>query len=53
MVGFIAEHESGEIVVDGEEIEHADWYGRDNLPSSPNLATIAGRLIDFAIRRTK
>lgn len=51
MVGFIAEHESGEIVVDGEEIEDAAWYGRDNLPPRPTANSIAGRLIDTVIRR--
>jgi len=51
MVGFIAEHESGEIVVDGEEIEDAAWYGRDNLPQKPTVSSIAGRLIDFVIRK--
>jgi len=53
MVGFIADHESGEIIVDGEEIEHAAWYKSDNLPPSPTIATIAGRLIDSVIRRAK
>lgn len=51
MVGFTAEHESGEIIVDGKEIEHADWYGRDNLPQKPTVTSIAGRLIDFVISR--
>lgn len=51
MVGFTAEHESGEIIVDGKEIEHAAWYGRDNLPNKPTVASIAGRLIEFVISR--
>ena len=32
MIGFTAEYESGDIKVDGEEILHADWYSKDNLP---------------------
>jgi len=45
MVGFLAEYESGEIVVDGHEIEHADWFYRDHLPEIPNTVSISGRLI--------
>ncbi len=51
MVGFTAEHESGEITVDGKEIEHAAWYGRDNLPQKPTVNSIAGRLIDHVMNR--
>jgi len=51
MVGFVAEYDSGEILVDGEEIEDADWYRFDNLPPSPTKTSIAGRLIDFVIQR--
>lgn len=51
MVGFIAEHADGEIMVDGEEIEDAAWYGRDNLPPRPGPHSIAGRLIETVISR--
>ena len=51
MVGFTAEHESGEISVDGKEIEDAAWYGRDNLPQKPTGTSIAGRLIEHVINR--
>lgn len=51
MVGFIAEHASGEIKVDGEEIEAAAWYGKDNLPPRPGSHSIAGRLIETVISR--
>jgi NAD+ diphosphatase len=50
MVGFVAEHESGEILVDGVEIEEAAWYRFDNLPHRPMTTTIAGQLIDFVIK---
>lgn len=46
MIGFIAEYESGEIKVDGEEIIHADWYSKDNLPILPDENTIARKIID-------
>ncbi|MBP2665944.1 MAG: nudC 2 [Firmicutes bacterium] len=51
MVGFTAEHESGEIIVDGKEIEDAAWYGKDNLPQKPTGTSIAGRLIAHVINR--
>lgn len=45
MVGFLGEYESGEIQVDGVEIETADWFCRDQLPEIPNTVSISGRLI--------
>lgn len=45
MVGFLGEYESGEIRVDGHEIEHADWFYREHLPEIPNTVSISGRLI--------
>lgn len=46
MIGFTAEYESGDIKVDGEEIIHADWYSKDNLPILPDENTIARKIID-------
>lgn len=46
MIGFTAEYESGDIKVDGEEIIHADWYSKDNLPILPDKNTIARKIID-------
>lgn len=46
MIGFTAEYESGEIIVDGTEITHADWYDKDNLPNLPNETTIARQIIN-------
>ena len=46
LIGFTAEYESGEIKVDGEEIIHADWYNKDELPMLPEKTTIARRIID-------
>lgn len=51
MVGFLAEYESGEIIVDGEEIDAAGWYGRENLPACPGNSTIAGQLIEAALQK--
>jgi NAD+ diphosphatase len=47
MVGFTAEYESGEIIVDGIEITAAGWYTGDNLPNKPTNASIAGRIIEW------
>ena len=46
MVGFTAEHQSGEIAVDGTEIVDARWFRVDDLPLIPPKPSIARRLID-------
>ncbi len=51
MIGFIAEYKSGEISVDGIEIEEANWYRYDQLPKVPPNAFIAGQLIEFVVER--
>ena len=45
MLGFTAEWSSGEIEIDRDELEHADWYGADELPPVPSELSISGRLI--------
>jgi NAD+ diphosphatase len=45
MVGFCARYRSGEIVVDGKEIEQAGWYSRGSLPEIPRPGTLAHSLI--------
>jgi NAD+ diphosphatase len=52
MIAFFAEHESGEIRIDGAEIEDARWFdveNIENLPRLPARISIARRLIDAAI----
>jgi NAD+ diphosphatase len=51
MIGFLAEYDSGEIKVDGEEIMDADWYGPQNLPTIPGKVSIARQLIDWFIEK--
>lgn len=46
MVGFTAEYESGDIVVDKTELEEAAWFSRDALPMLPPPFSIARALID-------
>lgn len=53
MLGFFAEYESGEIKVDGNEIEHADWFTKDNFPNLPKKFSLARKIIDEFIKRNK
>lgn len=46
MLGFTAEYESGEIIVDGEEIADAKWFKTDNMPLLPSEGSISRRLIN-------
>jgi NAD+ diphosphatase len=46
MVGFVAQHAGGEIVVDGDEIKDARWFRADELPLVPPKLSIARKLID-------
>ncbi len=50
MVGFTAEYESGEIVVDGKEISEARFFRVDTLPKIPPKLSIARSLIDAWVR---
>jgi NAD+ diphosphatase len=46
MIGFRANHLSGEIALGDGELAEAGWYGRDDLPEIPAKLSIARRLID-------
>ncbi len=46
MIGFMAEWESGEIVIDPAELSDAKWFTVDALPPIPPPISIARRLID-------
>jgi NAD+ diphosphatase len=47
MMGFTAEYAGGDIVVDGKEILHADWFDPEALPHIPPSISIARDLIDY------
>ena len=47
MVGFLADYDSGEINVDGIEIDDAGWYSSDEIPLIPSKISIARRIIDW------
>lgn len=53
MVGYIAEHASGAINIDDDEICDANWYQIDQLPKIPPTFSIAGRLIEETIKIIK
>lgn len=45
MVAYTAEYDSGEIMVDNNEITDAGWYSADNLPEIPSIDSVAGKII--------
>jgi len=51
MLGFYAEHESGDIRIDQQEIVDAQWYRYDRLPQVPSIATLSGQLIARFIKQ--
>lgn len=46
MMGFVADYASGDIKVDGKEIDDARWFTIGSLPSLPASRSIARFLID-------
>ncbi|WP_242973016.1 NAD(+) diphosphatase [Anaeromicrobium sediminis] len=53
MVAFTCEYEKGEIKVDGNEIDKANWYSVDNMPNVPSKGSVARELIDWFIENYK
>ena len=51
MVGYLAEYESGDLVLEEKEISSADYFDIDALPKIPPKLSIAGRLIEETIKR--
>ncbi len=47
MLGFSAEWLSGEIEVDGEEIDEAYWFDFDNLPELPPKGALSREIIEY------
>lgn len=45
MIGFIADYQSGDIVIDDDEIEEAYWFDVDDLPEIPSSYSISGMII--------
>ncbi|HUH65933.1 MAG TPA: NAD(+) diphosphatase [Syntrophales bacterium] len=54
MIGFTADYESGEIVIDETEVADAGWFEPERLPTIPGKISIARQLIDwFVEEKTK
>lgn len=53
MLAFTAEYESGDIVIDDNEIADAKWFSVEELPQIPSGLSISRRLIDWFIEKYK
>jgi NAD+ diphosphatase len=51
MLGFHAEYASGDIVMQEDEIEDAQWFSVHDLPPLPASRSIARYLIDSYVAR--
>lgn len=49
MTAFMADYDSGEIVIDPKELLQAAWYRYDDLPLLPPPGTVARRLIEDTV----
>lgn len=49
MMAFMADYDSGEIVIDQKELLDAGWYRFDALPQLPPAGTVARRLIEDTV----
>lgn len=45
MLGYFADYVAGDLVLQADELAHADWFEPGDLPPVPPQTTIAGRLI--------
>jgi NAD+ diphosphatase len=50
MIGFTAEYNSGDIRPDGFEIEDAQWFSAEKLPSLPGKISISRKMIDHFLK---
>lgn len=51
MLGFLAEYASGDIAIDRQEIEDAQWFSRERLPPLPSSLSISQLLIESYVKR--
>ena len=51
MLGFHAEYESGDIVLEEKEIAEAGWYHYSEMPPHPDTRTLSGQLIEHFVSR--
>ena len=53
MIGFHAEYDSGDLVLQEGEIGDAQWFHYDELPNHPTGVSIAGRLIGTYVNQLR
>ena len=53
MVGFTADYVGGDLIIDKNELVHADWYPFNQLPKVPGPPSIASQLIAHFIQQQK
>jgi len=54
MIGFTAEHSSGEIEVDNVELYSAEWFTVENMPEIPNgILDLSKQLIGWFVKNNK
>ncbi|MPM90401.1 NADH pyrophosphatase [bioreactor metagenome] len=53
MIGFTAEYDKGKIVLQENEIQHADWFEVGDMPQIPGSISISRKLIDWFIGNNK
>lgn len=53
MLGYLADYQEGDIVVDDIEIEDAQWWRFDELPRCPAGSTMSGRLISRFVEEAR
>ncbi len=49
MIGFLADHSSGELKIDNTEIRDANWFAKNELPLVPSKISIARKIIDWFV----
>lgn len=53
MIAFTAEYAGGEIQVDANELDEAQWFGADEMPQIPPSLSISRALIDWFVAENK
>lgn len=49
MIAFMAEYDSGDIVIDSKELFEANWYRYDDLSLFSSFGIVARRLIEDTV----
>ena len=53
MIGFVSEYDSGEIQVNADELEDAQWFSIRDLPTLPNPLSLSRRMIEEHVASKK